>query len=144
MPKFGNKSKEVLSWANPELRKVMEEAIKYVDFSVLESIRTEEQHNLNVQNGKSKTTWDKSKHRPRLDNEGRFTSWAIDIAPYPIDWNNYERFIYVAGFIMCCAERLYTQGKITHKLRWGGDFNMNLNPKDDSFKDGGHFELLGD
>lgn len=144
MPKFSNKSKEVLSWAHPELRKVMEEAINYFDFTVIESVRTEEQHNKNVENGNSKTTWDKSKHRARIDNEGKMTSWAVDIAPYPNPYKNNERFIYMAGFVMCVARRMYEQGKITHKIRWGGNWSMDDDPTTDSFFDGGHFELVGD
>ena len=33
MPKFGNKSLSILQNAHPELRRVLNEAIKYFDFS---------------------------------------------------------------------------------------------------------------
>lgn len=144
MPNFSKKSQDILSWAHPDLRKVMNEAIKYFDFIVLETTRTEEQHNLNVANGNSKTTWEKSKHRPQLDNEGRFTSWAVDIAPYPNPYKNNERFIFMAGFVMCIARRFYKDGKITHQIKWGGNWSMDDDPTTDKFFDGGHFELIGD
>lgn len=141
MPKFGKKSLEVLNNAHPDLRKVLNEVIKYYDFSVIESTRTEEQHNKNVANGNSKTTWDKSKHRPRLDNEGRMTSWAVDITPYPDPYRNNERFILMAGFVLAIARQFYSVGKITHKIKWGGNWSMDDDPTTDKFFDGGHFEL---
>lgn len=142
MPKFGIKSKNILSDAHPELRKVLNEAIKYFDFSVIESVRTEEQHNKNVERGKSRTTWESSKHRGRVDNEGRVTSLAVDITPYPNPYKNSERFVLMAGVVLCIARQLYAQGKMTHKLRWGGDWKMVDDPTETEFFDGGHFELV--
>lgn len=142
MPKLSEKSRKLLSNAHPDLRKVFEEVIKYIDFTVIETTRTEEQHNENVKNGVSKTTWDKSKHRPRLDNEGRMTSWAIDAVPYPIDWNNIARFNYFAGFVMGTAERFLSIGKITHHIRWGGDWNKDNDPSNEKFYDAAHFEIM--
>lgn len=142
MPSFGKKSLENLSNAHPELRRVLNEAIKYFDFSVIESVRTQEQHEKNVKEGKSKTTWEKSKHRARLDNEGRMTSLAVDIVPYPCDWNDKEQFALMAGYILGIAAVLHRQGFMTHKLRWGGDFNMNNVTTDQKFYDGPHFELI--
>lgn len=142
MPSFGNKSLSILNNAHPELRKIMNEAIKYFDFSVIESVRTEEQHNQNVRTGKSKTTWEKSKHRARVDNEGRLTSLAVDITPYPDPYRNNERFILMAGVVLAVARQMYAQGKVTKKLCWGGNWSMNDDPKADSFFDGGHFELV--
>jgi hypothetical protein len=142
MAKFGNKSLNILHNAHPELRLVLNEAIKYFDFSVIESVRTQEQHEENVRNGKSKTTWEKSKHRAVLDNEGRMTSFAVDITPYPDPYRNNERFILMAGFILSIARKFYEQGKMCHRVRWGGNWSMNDDPKYDSFFDGGHFELV--
>ena len=143
MPSFGNKSLSILQNAHPELRRVLNEAIKYFDFSVIESVRTQEQHEANVKAGKSKTTWDKSKHRARLDNEGRMTSWAVDITPYPDPYRNNERFILMAVVVLTIARQFYSQGKMCHRLRWGGDWQMTDDPKDSEFFDGGHFELVG-
>ena len=42
MPEFGSKSKERLQSCDPQIQKVLEEAIKHYDFSVLEGHRTEE------------------------------------------------------------------------------------------------------
>ena len=40
MPKFGNASKQRLATCHPDLQKIMNEAIKYIDFSVVEGYRT--------------------------------------------------------------------------------------------------------
>lgn len=142
MPKFGNKSLSILSNAHPELRKVLNEAIKYFDFSVIESVRTQEQHEQNVKNGKSKTTWEKSKHRARMDNEGRMTSWAVDITPYPCDWQDKASFALMAGYVLGIAAVLNKQGFMSHKLHWGGDWSGDGKTNDESFFDGAHFELV--
>lgn len=144
MPKFSNKSKEILSWANPDLRKVLNKAIDIIDFTVLQSTRTEEEHNKNVESGNSKTTWDKSKHRAHIDCEGRLTSDAVDIAPYPVDFKDRERYALLAGIILGIAKVLRDQGTITSRIRWGGDWNMNNVTKDESFSDLGHFEVIGE
>jgi peptidoglycan L-alanyl-D-glutamate endopeptidase CwlK len=47
-----------------------------------------------------------------------------------------------AGWVMCVAMRLFEKGKITHKLRWGGDWSMDWYTEDQSFFDGVHFELV--
>ena len=92
--------------------------------------------------GKTKTTWEKSKHRARLDNEGRMTSWAVDIVPYPCDWSDKASFALMAGYVLGIAAVLHRQGFLTHKLRWGGDFNMNQKTNDQSFYDGPHIEMV--
>ncbi len=43
---------------------------------------------------------------------------------------------------MGIAQKLKDEGKITHSIRWGGDWNMNTMIKDESFRDTGHFELV--
>jgi len=58
----------------------------------------------------------------------KYPSLAVDLAPYPINWNNKAQFIYFAGYVMRTAEILKLQGKIKHSLLWGGDWNRNLNP----------------
>jgi len=40
------------------------------------------------------------------------------------------------------AERLYNEGKITHKLRWGGDWDSDKVFDDQNFDDLPHFELV--
>lgn len=130
MFQFSKKSLERLKTCHPDIQKVMLEVIKIIDFTIIEGIRTHATQEEYVRTGKSKTL--NSKHLPQVDGK----SWAIDCAPFPIDWEDKERFRYFAGIVMGIA---FTQGV---KLRWGGDWNMNNDFKDQKFHDLPHFELI--
>jgi peptidoglycan L-alanyl-D-glutamate endopeptidase CwlK len=129
MPRFSYKSKQNLATCHPDIQRVLNEAIKEVDFMVLCGHRTvAEQQRLYAQGrtapGKKVTNIDgvrvKGRHnyRPAL---------AADLAPYPLDWNDIERFKALAKVVLACAKRLGVP------LTWGGDWKR--------FKDFPHFEL---
>lgn len=63
-------------------------------------------------------------------------SLAVDIVPYPIDWNDLERFKTLAAVVMECAKQ---EGV---KLRHGADWNGNGRTDDERFHDWPHFELV--
>ena len=69
-------------------------------------------------------------------------SRAVDAVPYPIDWDDTDRMYYFAGHVKAIAIILKTQGKITHDIRWGGDFNMDTQVANERFKDLLHFEII--
>jgi hypothetical protein len=102
------------------LQRVLREAIQIVDFTVLEGKRGKERQNKLYEEGRSQLQYPDSKHNndPPL---------AVDLAPYPIDWDNIERFQHLAGVILEVADKLNIE------LEWGGNW--------DSFKDYPHFEL---
>ena len=125
MPKFGKKSLAELRGLDSALVNVLNQAIKHFDFSVIEGMRSLETQTQYVADGVSKTL--KSKHL-----EGK----AVDIAPYPIDYDDTERFVYLGGFILGVASQLGV------KLRWGLDWDMDTYTKDTNFRDLGHFELI--
>lgn len=124
--KLGSKSKERLSTVKQDLQSVVKKAFETVPFdvTVLEGIRTVERQRELFNKGASQTM--NSKH---------ITGDAIDLAPYPIDWNDKERFNELAKHMLNAASELGV------KIRWGGDWNMNGEWKDESFYDGPHFEL---
>ena len=132
MYKFSNVSQARLDQAHPHLRLIMETAIKIVDFSVLETVRDEKTHKRYIARGVTKVPYNKTKHKPNKNG----LSEAIDIAPYPIDWNDTQRFYYLAGIIKGIARMLNIE------LRWGGDWDNDNDFKDQSFNDLVHFELL--
>jgi len=66
---------------------------------------------------------------------------AVDAVPYPIDWEDTKRMIFFAGFVICTAKRLKKEGKISHDIRWGGDWDRDTELKDNRFQDYPHFEL---
>ena len=129
MPTFGNKSKEKLLTCDQKLQLVCWEAIALMDFTVLDGHRNEETQNKLFEEGKSKLRWPDSKHNIYL-------SRAIDVAPYPIDWEDKERFYMLAGIMFGVADRHRI------KLRWGGDWDGDFSFKDQSFNDLPHFELI--
>ena len=141
MPAFSKKSKSMLEQCHPDIQRVMEEAIKMFDFSVTEGARTKEKQLEYYKAGKSKTL--NSKHLPKYCKDiGKECSYAIDVVPYPVDYNDRERFCLLAGIVLGIAKLMKDQGKIKSTLRWGGDFNRNNITKDESFSDMPHFEIL--
>ena len=78
--------------------------------------------------GKSKLKFPHGKHNANPSN-------AVDVVPYPVDWEDTDRMYYFAGFVKGVAAVM----GIT--IRWGGDWNDNTEVKDTNFKDLPHFEL---
>ncbi|GIW77867.1 MAG: peptidase [Phycisphaerae bacterium] len=129
MPSFSRISLERLETVDPRLREVLEEAIKHFDFTVLCGHRGKEEQNRLYSSGRTKVMWPDSKHNT-------YPSLAVDVAPYPIDWGDRERFYYLAGLIMGIAA---SKGL---RLRWGGDWDMDGKFDDNRFDDLPHFEIV--
>ena len=129
MPEFSEKSYERLVTCHYLLKDICSEVIKTYDFTVLEGYRSNERQEELFRQGKSKLRAGESKHN-------RDPSHAVDIAPYPIDWNDLNRFYLLAGFMFQAAT------EFDAKLRWGGDWNGNWDHTDQSFFDLPHFELV--
>ena len=129
MPKFGKRSKERLVTCENRLQDVFNEVIKIVDCSILEGHRSKDRQNKLYEEGKTKVRYPNGRHNASPSN-------AVDVAPYPIDWDDRERFHLFAGFVLGVANRM----GIT--LRWGGDWNMNFEVDDNKFDDFPHFELI--
>ncbi len=66
----------------------------------------------------------------------RKPSEAIDAAPYPIDWDDLNRFYYFAGYVKGIANEMGI------KIRWGGDWDGDTILDDQTFMDLPHFEIL--
>ena len=129
MYKFGSRSRRAMENIDPRLKKVLNEVIKYVDCSVLEGHRNEERQNKLFKEGRTKVKYPNGRHNAN-------PSTAVDVVPYPIDWDDRERFHLFAGFVIGIAKSM----EIT--LRWGGDWNMNFEVDDNNFDDFPHFELI--
>jgi len=129
MPKFSRESIEKLSTCDPRLQQIMGHVIDHFDFKVISGRRTVKEQQFLVDQGFSKTMASKHCHDPSL---------AIDIAPWPVNWNDTERFIYLAGHVMMKAKEHGVN------LKWGGDWDQDTEIKDTRFRDLGHFELVGE
>ena len=128
MPKFGRKSREKLKTCDKDLQSLFNEVVKYFDCSVLVGYRGRNEQDTAYESGHSKVKWPNGKHNKK-------PSVAIDVAPYPIDWDDRERFIYFGGFVKGCAFRMGIP------LRWGGDWDNDTQLSDNNFDDLVHFEL---
>ena len=147
MYKFGKRSKSRLDTCHKDIVIIMEEAIKLYDFSVLEGLRTAEKQAEYFETGRSKLdgVHKKSKHQ----DDGSGLSKAIDLMPYKKGSNAFSgkskdkaRFYYLGGVIKAVAYRLLEEGKITHKIRWGADWDSDDLFDDQNFDDLPHFELV--
>jgi len=128
MPKFGKTSADRLATCHPDLQKLFNEVVKNYDCSVLQGIRPKEEQDEYFRTGRSKVQYPNSKHNSD-------PSMAADVAPYPIDWNNTNRFYHFAGYVIATADQLGI------KLRWGGDWDSDKDFSDQNFNDLPHFEI---
>ena len=129
MPKFSAISKKRLASCHPLLQELFNEIIKEFDCKILEGHRPQGTQNKYYKAGKSKLKWPKSRHN-------RTPSWAVDVAPYPIIWDDTGRFYFFGGYVVGVADKLGI------KIRWGGDWSGDKDIRDQTFNDLVHFELL--
>lgn len=130
MPALSVSSEAKLSTCHADLQRLVREVARHFDISVLVGFRTEKEQEAAFAAGTSKQQWPSSPHN-------KLPALAVDIAPYPIDWEDLRRFYYLGGFVVATAQRLGIP------LRWGGDWNGNFDIKDQNFNDLPHFELVG-
>ena len=133
MPTFGTESKRQLATCDVRLQRIANEAIKIVDFAILEGHRGKAAQNAAYAKGLSKVRWPNGNHNAT-------PSRAFDFAPWPIDWTEravaLARFTFVAGVLWKCAADLGV------KIRFGWDWSRNLDPRDETFLDWSHVELV--
>lgn len=126
--KLGQRSIDRLKGVNPSLVAVFKRACETMPFdvTVLEGLRSYERQQELLKQGATKVSV--SRH---------MSGNALDIAPYPIDWNDLERFQIVAEHMFKAAEEL---GIV---IRWGGTWGRSFTKpvKWAKFLDAPHFEL---
>lgn len=132
MYKFSKRSLDNLVGVHPDLVKIVHDVmdLQIMDFSVVDGLRTEQEQRVLVRKGFSKTM--NSKH---LKQSTGF-SHAVDLYPYPVDFNDKGRFGLLGGLMLATAK---SNGVI---LRWGADWDSDGQIKDHSFVDMPHFEII--
>jgi peptidoglycan LD-endopeptidase CwlK len=132
MPNFGSESRRQYATLHRDLQRICDEAIKIYDFVISEGFRGKEAQNAAFNKGASQKQWPDGEHN-------KMPSTAMDCYPYPVDWSskeaNTQRTVLMAGIILATAFHLGIP------LRWGGDWNMDGDTRDEHFRDYGHFEL---
>ena len=134
MPKFSKRSRGRLDTCHPRLITLFDQVIKSYDCTILEGYRGKQAQDEMLRSGRSKLNYPKSKHNSS-------PSLAVDVVPYPINWQNTERMRHFAGFVFGVASVMGI------RLRWGGDWDGDVMTtdnglRDQSFMDLPHFELI--
>lgn len=131
--KLGKTSIARLKGVDETLVNIVKRAIEIseVDFSVLEGVRTlERQRELYAQGrtapGKVVTWTMKSKH---IDGK------AVDLVPYPLDWNDLSKFDKIRNAMFQAAKEQDVN------LRWGADWDGDGKYREKGEYDSPHFEL---
>jgi len=147
MNKFGSTSDEKLNTCHKDLQLIMRLAISRskIDFGISEGHRTVQKQLQYFNEGKSKVDGIKVKGKHNF-----IPAEATDIYVYHPDVETrrklaYDRshLSYIAGIVESCAEELFAKGLITHKIRWGANWDSdNVIDYDQPFDDFPHFELL--
>lgn len=107
--KYSKKSLERIAECDEKLQLIAGELIKEMDVTVLCGHRNKADQNAAYAAGKSRLKWPHGKHNA-------WPSHAIDIAPYPIDWNDISKFKDMCKRVERIAKALGI------KIRLGRDF----------------------
>jgi len=126
MNKWSTQSQDKLNSVHKDLQVLFNKVLQICDCTVIEGHRSYDRQKDLFENGKTKTL--KSKHCIN-------PSFAIDVAPYPIDFNDIKRFYYFGGIVKAVSEILDIP------IRWGGDWDKDNDLNDQTFNDLVHFEL---
>jgi peptidoglycan L-alanyl-D-glutamate endopeptidase CwlK len=129
MPKYGLRSKRRMKGLDSRLIDILDELIKIMDVTIIEGLRSAKTQNEYYLDKKSKLDGYKKKSKHQ-------TGRAVDLAPYPVDWKNTNRFYYMGGMIQGIAKEKNI------KIRWGGDWDRDGETKDQTFMDLVHIEVL--
>lgn len=119
---FSPASLKRLQTCHPLLQDLFNEVIKHHDCSIISGYRGREEQEEAFNNGNSKAHYGQSNHNfsPSL---------AVDVMPYPINWDDIKGIHKFAGFVLGVA------AEKNIPVRWGGTFK--------NFFDGPHYELIG-
>lgn len=125
MPAFGATSQARLATCHPLLQDLMSEVVKFRDCTVLYGHRDQQGQDAAFAAGHSGCKWPQSPHNAS-------PSLAVDVGPWPLDWNDLAAWEDFGQFVLTVARRMAIP------VRWGRDFIVNGRP----LRDYPHFELI--
>jgi peptidoglycan L-alanyl-D-glutamate endopeptidase CwlK len=143
MPSFGTTSLAQLNTCRSEIIETLEIVVAEYDIKVLEGVRSWARQEQLLDEGRTTVGPGGSDHNPpKLADGTEDPSWksnAVDVAPYPIDWKDARRFIYMAGIIIGVGRTL------GYDLGWGGNWDEDQIILDDqNFDDLPHIWYKGE
>lgn len=148
---LSQKSLDRLKGVDERLVKVVKRAIELspIDFMVLEGVRTKEQCMINYGKGRTaaqvqakgvpakyaqpsaaKVTWLNNPFASK-----HVSGKAVDLVPYPVDWQDLKKFDAIAKAMLQSAKELGTP------VRWGADWDGDGKPRERGESDSPHFEI---
>lgn len=149
MPEYSTISAARLATAHPDLQIVFNNVIRHWDCTVLYGHRTKKEQFKLFNIGR---IWDDIKHWVIVgdtvtncdgyqikSDHNYMPSLAVDVVPYPIDWKNTKRMIRFIGFVQGVAQSMKAEGKITHDIVSGADWDNDTYMTDHQFSDLPHF-----
>lgn len=122
--KFSKTSEERLNTCHPDLIRLFTAVLKDRDCTILEGHRSRQRQEQLLLDGKTKTLKSNHLHSPSL---------AVDVMPYPIDWDDRDAQYKFATRVFDKAMRMGI------RVRWGGWFKA---PGDKIFYDSPHWEII--
>jgi len=136
MPGFSRRSKERLKECDGRLQLLFYNVVEKYDCTIITGRRTKDEQDKAYSRKRSKLKFPMSKHNQE-------PSAAIDVAPWVklkdgshgISWEDNERFRHFAGYVLGTGHTLGIN------LRWGGDWDGDMDYHDNGFNDLVHFEL---
>ena len=129
MPQFSQSSLDKLTQCDPRLQNLFKRIVEKYDCTILVGFRDEANQDKAYKTGHSQLPWPQSLHNQN-------PSLAVDVAPYPLNWNDKDRFYHFGGYVQGVAET------VGLKIRWGGDWNDNRDLHDQKLFDLVHFEIV--
>lgn len=138
MPKFSRESIKQLETCHPDLQSLAYAAIEIINFKVIQGHRSFKEQQVLYAKGRTKpgkivTQIDGVRKQSKHNAD---PSTAFDYAPWPINWDRVDEFIFQAGVFFTISKQLGI------KIRWGGDWDMDHNLYNEKFRDWGHIELI--
>ena len=134
MPHFSKVSRERLESCDPELQILFNYVIRYFDCTVVCGERAETEQNKAFADGFSTVQYPNSKHNSS-------PSEAVDVVPYPIEWNNTDRMRYFIVFAKGVAQMLKEYGTMDKEIVTGVDWDNDTFLKDQRWNDFPHFQI---
>lgn len=126
---FSETSKQRLRQCDERLIRVFTEVDRHWSCTIITGHRNKADQNEMYRTGKSQLQWPDSNHNET-------PSKAIDAMGDPVDWGDVKKATLFAGVVLGVARNMGI------KLRWGGDWDMDWQVKDNNFDDLAHFELV--
>ena len=126
MPRFSKRSLLQLESCHIVLQRLMKRVIERTDFSVICGFRNQQEQDKAYADGRSKLKWPHSKHNTS-------PSLAVDVIPFPVDWDDIDRFKELAAVVKEEWSLMTETERLRYELVWGGDWA--------TFRDLPHFEI---